>query len=219
MRATRITHHDWLMIALALGALVLGVLFVSVGAYVLGGLFSVVDQALREWTMDGRSAAGIRLATVVSFIGDKAPLTILCAVLGWWLIPGTRWWMLLLVLCALSVSGLVDWLKATYEVIRPEGGRLTSESHSYPSGHASGTAAIAMFFAYVTVRHHAHARIVVPAAILLTMFVGLSRVYLDEHWGSDVIGGWMVGTAIAMLFGALYEVVLRYQRTEYPSRT
>ena len=219
MRVHGTRHHDWLMLTLALGALVLGVLFVSVGAYVLGGLFSPVDQALRSWTMDGRSATGIRVATIVSFIGDKTPLTVICAVVGWLIIPGKRWWLLLLVLCTLSVTGFVDWLKATYEVIRPEGGRLTSSSHSYPSGHASGTAAIAYFFAYLALRHRAHARIVVPAAIALTMLVGLSRVYLDEHWGSDVIGGWMVGAAVAMLFGALYELVLRYQRTEYPSRS
>ncbi len=205
-------HHHWLQLGLVLGALALTVLFVTVGAYVLGGLFAPVDQALRAWTMDGRSAAGIRLGTIVSFIGDKGPLTILCAIAGWFLIPGRRWWLVLLVLCALSVGLFVDWLKAAYAVIRPEGGLLTSSSHSYPSGHASGTAAIALFFAYVAARNHAHPWIVAVAAVTLTMLVGLSRVYLDEHWGSDVIGGWAVGAAVAMLFGALYEPILRHQR-------
>jgi membrane-associated phospholipid phosphatase len=210
MQETR--HHDWLLVALALGALMLGVIFVSIGAYVLGGLLAPLDQGLREWTVNGRSAGGIRVGTVVSFIGDKIPLAILCAIAGWFLIPGKKWWLVLLVLCALSVGFFVEWLKATYAVIRPEGGLLTSSSHSYPSGHASGTAAIALFFAYVALRARAHARIVVPAAIALTVGVGLSRIYLDEHWGSDVVGGWMVGTAIAMAFGALHELVLRHQR-------
>ena len=204
-------HHDWLLVALALGALLLGILFVTVGAYVLGGLLSPLDQALREWTMNGREGWGIRLGTGISFIGDKIPLAILCAIVGWFIVPGNRWWVLLLALCAVGVGFFVDWLKAAYAVIRPEGGLLTSSSHSYPSGHASGTAAIALFFAYVALRNHAHARIVVPAAFILTFLVGLSRVYLDEHWGSDVVGGWMVGTAVAMAFGALYEWVLRHQ--------
>lgn len=204
-------HHDWILVALAFGALLLGFLFVTVGAYVLGGLLSPLDHALREWTMDGRAAWGIRTATVVSFIGDKIPLAILCAIVGWFMVPGKRWWVVILALCAVSVGLFVDWLKATYAVIRPEGGLLTSSSHSYPSGHASGTAAIALFFAYVALRNHAHPRIIVPVAVILTVAVGLGRVYLDEHWGSDVIGGWMVGTAVAMAFGALYEWVLRHQ--------
>lgn len=212
MPANHSREHDWLLVALLLGALLLGVLFLTVGTFVLGGLFAPVDQALRDWTMGGRSAWGIRLSTAVSFIGDKLPLALLCAVAGWFIIPGQRWWLLMLALCAVSVGLFVDWLKAAYAVIRPEGGLLTSSSHSYPSGHASGTAAIALLFAYVSLRHRARARIVVPSAIALTALVGLSRVYLDEHWGSDVVGGWMVGAAVAMLFGALYEPILRHQR-------
>src|SRR5687767_7386804 len=122
-------HHDWLSVGLVLGALVLLVLFVSIGAYVLGGLLAPVDHGLRAWTMDGRSAAGIRLGTVVSFIGDKAPLAILCAVVGWFVVPRHRWWIVLLGLCAWSVTTIVDALKAAYAVIRPEGGLLTSSSH------------------------------------------------------------------------------------------
>lgn len=211
-------HHDWLLLVLAFGALLLGALFVTVGAYVLGGMLAPLDQALREWTMEGRSTWGIRLATAVSFVGDKAPLAILCAIVGWLIIPGRRWWVLLLALCAVSAGLFVDWLKATYAVIRPEGGLLTSESHSYPSGHASGTAAIALFFAYAALRHHARARVVVPVAMVLTVLVGLSRVYLDEHWGSDVVGGWMVGTAIALAFAAAYEWVLRHQGVNAANR-
>ena len=28
--------------------------------------------------------------------------------------------------------------------------------------------------------------------------VGWSRLYLDEHWLDDVVGGWMAGTAIGL---------------------
>lgn len=215
----RRSPHDWLLILLAIGCLALAVLFVSVGAHVREGALSPLDQGLRRWTMTDREPALIRAATIVSFIGDKVPLAILCAAIGAWLIPGRRWWMPLLAACAVAVGVFVDWLKATYAVIRPEGGLLTSSSHSFPSGHASGTAAIALFFAYVAIRNRVRPVVFTAGAIVLTFMVGLSRVYLDEHWGSDVVGGWMVGTALAAAFGALYEWVLRYQAVTAARRT
>jgi membrane-associated phospholipid phosphatase len=77
----------------------------------------------------------------------------------------------------------------------------------FPSGHALGVAAVAFTTAYVVVREGlARPRIVVPAAALAPVVVGLGRLVREKHLASDTLGGWLAGTAIAALHAGAYEI-------------
>ena len=49
----------------------------------------------------------------------------------------------------------------------------------------------------------------VPVSVVVVLLVGVSRVYLDVHWTSDVLGGWVVGAAFGIGCCALYEFLTR----------
>jgi membrane-associated phospholipid phosphatase len=44
------------------------------------------------------------------------------------------------------------------------------------------------------------------AVTLLSVSVGWSRLYLDEHWIDDVVGGWMAGISIGLGSASLVKV-------------
>jgi undecaprenyl-diphosphatase len=105
---------------------------------------------------------------------------------------------------AIVSAAWLGWLvhraiKLGYRRERPLRPDVRRRTDSYPSGHTTGTTALAVTMAEVLRRQGViSARHAAALAIGAPALMGAYRVIADDHWATDVIGGWMLGGAIAL---------------------
>ncbi len=132
-------------------------------------------------------------------LGGVAVMSLLtCGVVGFLLLDRKNR-AALLVLAAVGGGLLLSSvLKHDFERPRPDlvpHGAYVYTS-SFPSGHSTLAAATYLTLGALLARVQAKRRIKVfllGFAILITLLVGVSRVYLAVHWPTDVLAGWTLG--------------------------
>lgn len=111
------------------------------------------------------------------------------------------------VLVAASVAGgtvLSQIMKWGFDRPRPDlvpHGSIVY-TQSFPSGHSMLAAVVYLTLGALLARTQHQVRVKVfllTMAALLTMLIGISRIYLGVHWPTDVLGGWMLGACWASL--------------------
>ena len=99
----------------------------------------------------------------------------------------------------------------------PPPGRHSPTEPSFPSGHALQTGAAAWAAAYVLAREGlASPAGVAPFALVIPGVSGLAKLWLDRHWFTDVLGGYLLGGAIAASSAAAYELARPRRRPRLP---
>ncbi|HEY6815757.1 MAG TPA: phosphatase PAP2 family protein [Croceibacterium sp.] len=143
-------------------------------------------------------------------LGSVALLTIITTLAAGYLLASRKPWLAAFTVGAVAGGALLSTLlKFIYARTRPDivEHLVGIDSASFPSGHAMNSAVTFLTLAVLLARAEksiAVRRFLVSAAIVLTLLVGFSRLYLGVHWPTDVAAGWMVGGlwAVACSLGA-----------------
>lgn len=147
---------------------------------------------LQEAARDMTSLGSITVLLMITF-----------AVVGYLFLankPGVAWLMLIAVLGGLALNNL---LKFVFARPRPD---IVSHAPrvfttSFPSGHATLSAITYLTIAALLARAYPSPILdlyFILLAALLTVLIGVSRIYLGVHFPTDILGGWCIGTAWAI---------------------
>jgi undecaprenyl-diphosphatase len=196
----------WALIAVVSAIALL--VFADVGEDVAEHSTTQFDNAVRAWFLGHQIPMLYKIALVTTWLGSPLVMELLAIGAGVWFYWRGGRSKAGVVVAAPAFGGLISGvIKAIYGRARPAGAALLNEhTYSFPSGHVATSAAVMVALCYVLARER---MISWPTAILIgggvPLIVGLTRLYLDVHWITDVAGGWAVGLFVAAMSAALYE--------------
>jgi undecaprenyl-diphosphatase len=147
------------------------------------------------------------LAKVFTHLGSAA-VTGLLVLTGAVLLVARRRWAEFGVLIGgvVLIFAGVHEIKDAIDRPRPGGGLIEVSGSSFPSAHAAYSTFYVWLAVTIVMRLRpgmARGAAVVVAGIALTALVGLSRVYLNVHYLSDISAGWALGAASFSLCAAV----------------
>ena len=183
--------------ALLAAAVVVGILAVTLSPDAKDGLdvfWNTVMSGIRQPWM-------LSIAYALNRIGGGwiaillVPLLIIAA-----LLLARRWRAAVFAAVAfIACAGLTQLLKHLYGRARPDDMLVPSDFGSFPSGHTSNAAVIAVVLWLVFPRVW-----VALIGVAWTLLMALSRTLLAVHWATDTFGGALVGASAAFLVGAAF---------------
>jgi undecaprenyl-diphosphatase len=186
--------------------------FADLGEDVAERSTSTFDNAIQAWIGAHQTPWIYKLAYALTWIGSPAVMVVIALVAGVLFYRRRGRGKAGVIVAAPAVGGLLSGVvKVIFGRARPPGGALLNErTYSFPSGHAATSAAVVVTLCYVLARE----RIISwPVAILIggsvPLVIGVTRLYLDVHWTTDVVAGWMVGLFVAAASAAVYELLRR----------
>jgi len=198
---------------IAFVAVLLGYALLTMGVIVRSPLLTV-DRDLYRLNLQGRWPELYPVIHTFVMLGQRAPSTLMA--LPWivwqaWRLRSPR--PLVLLATALFVLNL------SVGVVKVYVGRLgplrTSQVHAvfeggniFPSGHVSNTVVLYGVLAWLVSRRYR--KVAIIAAVFISVTVGMSTVYLDTHWLSDVLAGWAAGGLVLIALPWLMPTTQRW---------
>jgi membrane protein DedA with SNARE-associated domain/membrane-associated phospholipid phosphatase len=169
-----------------------------------------MDTALTDLANDTQTDSLVSLAKALTWLGSQPVVELLVLATVVFLV-GRRIFADSAALVAGTIFTVIasNVAKAAIDRPRPAGALVDTSGSSYPSGHAAYSIAwIAVAVALARALPGIGRRVsLVTVALVVAVVIGGTRVYLQAHYASDVLGGWGLGLACYSLCGLVVVAV------------
>ena len=179
------------------------VIFAVVSFLLWGGQAQALDSQVSEFVKQYHQALVNTVVIFLTYLNSPPALLVITLIVAATLAAQKAWRSILVFLGGLWGTALATSLiKSLVQRPRPMDRLVEIHSPSFPSWHASTSMALGILLFWLLFgRWGAKAGWI----LLWPLAIGLSRIWLNAHWCSDVLAGWGLGAFVAagivLLFG------------------
>jgi len=216
MLSTTAVRPPWMIRTRSMHFVVLVIAFVAFSVVVALGVTSGPDDAASRYFKSIHGNAGLDAAMIViTSIGDVTTLFILGIILT--IIRRTRKVGMIFLIALVVIVVLVMYMKPLFgreippygfvpSLGLPENFSLENDSlapfaagFSYPSGHASRATALAFIVGFAIYQKSRKAGYAIWA---FPIIIGITRLYLMQHYPTDILGGFLLGGIVSVVLAS-----------------
>lgn len=199
---------------LCAGILVLIVCLVGVVLAYRGGPIGP-DQSVMTWIADHRNTAVVPVISAISILFGPVAVIVWTVVIAVGLVVRDHAiGRAAAVMAGVAAAGVVTEI-VKLVVARPRPpmqyhAGISEMTYSYPSGHVTGTTALAVTTAVVATSGAARAirRWAIGVAAMISVLAASTRLYLGVHWCTDVLAAFAVAVSAALVMPVTTDAVL-----------
>lgn len=161
------------------------------------GIFYKLDIWINSFIESIQSPPFNIALNIITKLGSPGILSLLAIIITIILILRKKWYYFTLLLLGMVGGQVLKTITKIYiSRERPENAIIEVSNYSFPSGHATIAIIFFVLVAYsfrneiknLKLRHG-----FLTSSALLILLIGISRIYLNAHWTSDVLAGFILG--------------------------
>lgn len=149
---------------------------------------------------------------LISWIGFGPQVFIITVLIGLVVYGlGLHWEAVMVVLAAVLSSSINVLVKDLVQRPRPTAALVnvfsSLSSYSFPSGHVMyflGVFGFLMFLTFSLLKPSLKRSVILIFFGILIVLIGISRVYMGQHWASDVLGSYLLGSLTLVAIIQIY---------------
>jgi len=181
--------------------------------------FAPTDFAVNSWAASIHTSSLTIISETIATLFDTAvmlPLSLAIAAILY--LRHHQKYAVLLLADMAGITLIVNAAKTLIQSPRPMNGIVPETGYSFPSGHVTSTMVFLGILTFYTRQRWKNPKTKTLATIFYIAtesLVGFSRVYLNVHWLSDILGGYLLGT-----FWLTFTILLyRLSEDKWPNKT